>query len=355
MTSNSPTSIDYSRGALRISPDDSARSASQAPDLSGVSIVDGVFRYQAGTDQQTAYRYEAPVEPGIRMHTGTGPTRIVNGEYDSSPQRYTHNTFHDLVNEGGDYLKTARSATGSPVSGRPLRNDDIVMVEGMETSVQNARRLGLIAENEYGKLVNAAEAADLVRQEQAEPDPSTQGEAFAKAEDEAYLAEASSKTMPGTQVSAINDLVTKGEVSRGTLERLASEAGIEPSEAQAEVSKVQGLFVDQARKVVSQVGPIDFQDFSDWAWKHSPNAIQEAIRSHAMYRQTDGYRALAREYIETMDRHDPMAILEADFGPDVRASKDRDGRVILTINGKGEVSWRQAVKLGLIKVSPRGQ
>jgi len=355
MSTNSPTNVDFSRGALRINPDAPARSASQGTDLSGVTMVDGVFRYQAGSDQQTAYRYEAPVEPGIRIHTGSGPTRIINGEYDNSSQRFSHNTFHDLVSEGGDYLRTARSPTGSPVSGRPLRNDDIVMIEGIETSVENARRLGLIAENEYGKLVNAAQASDLVKREEPETDPSAHGDAFANPEDEAYLAEASSKTMPGTQVSAINDIVTKGEVTRGTLERLASEAGIEPGEAQAEVAKVHGLFMDQARKVVSEVGPIDFTDFGHWAWKHSPNAIQEAIRSHAMYRQTDGYRALAREYMETMDLHDPHAILEADFGPGVKATKSHDGRVFLDINGKGQVSWRQAVQLGLVKVSPRAR
>lgn len=349
----STSDIDFSRGALRIDQPTSFHSA-RSHDLSGVTIVDGVYRYQAGSDQQTAYRDEAPLEPGVRIHTGTGPTRIINGQLDSSAQRFSHNSFHDLVNEGGDYLRTARSSTGSPISGRALRDDDIVVVEGIETSVQTARRIGLLAENEYGKLVSAASASDLVKQTPEEADPGLAGEAFTNPADEELLAETAGLTSAGSQVSAINDLITTGEVTSGTLERLASEAGIEPHEAQAQISKVQALFAGQAQQVVNKEGVSDFEDFSAWAWKHQPNGIREAIRGQAMNRQTDGYRTLAREYMETMDLHDPHAILEADFGPGVKATKDHEGRIVLHIANRGQLSWRQALKLGLVKVSGRG-
>ncbi|MBL8571730.1 MAG: DUF3102 domain-containing protein [Phreatobacter sp.] len=143
------------------------------------------------------------------------------------------------------------------------------------------------------------------------------------------------------------------EVSIQTLTALASEAGIEPGEAKAHMAKVQAAFVQQADKVARQAGVSDFADFTDWAWKHQPNTMREAIRTQAMLRSTEGYGALAREYMATMDQHDPHAILEADFGSGITAHRTQEGRIYLNVPGQGQVGWRQAVSLGLVKVSRR--
>jgi hypothetical protein len=336
---------DFSRGQFAI-PQHS--NASQN-DLSSVSMVDDTYRVQMGS-RQPGPEPQAP-QSRVKLHLGEGPTRIINGEIEQSAGHFSGNSFHDLIHEGGDYLRTARSQTGSPVVGRELRPDDIVMVAGMETTVAIARRLGLVEENEYGKLVNGADARKLV--EEPIQEAVETGEAFASQDDEKHLAEMSALTSAGPQVAAINDFVTTGQMSSNTIERLASEAGMEPHQVQENFAKVQAAFTAQAKSVVTKTGVPDFDDFSQWAWQHQPNSMQDAIRAHTMHRSTAGYQAIAAEYVATMDQHDPHAILEADFGGGITASKAPNGNIVLNIPGTGQVSWRQAINLGLVKVSRR--
>jgi hypothetical protein len=54
--------------------------------------------------------------------------------------------------------------------------------------------------------------------------------------------------------------------------------------------------------------------------------------------------------MENLDTITPDAILNANF-PDkgVSAHKAPDGRIVLNIPGRGQVSWATAVKIGLVK------
>lgn len=326
-------------------------------DADGGTIVGSSFqsggsliRFQAGVDTGAiAPVADAPTGPSV--YVGRGAVRTMGGEV-LGPSRARYNVPAG-PQSSENVLATATDRLGRPVTDPGnLQPTDLIRVNGMEVSVQVAERMGLISRNEVGRTVAGARPETLTASDAAETMTET-GEAFASAESETVLTDLASKTYPGTQVAAVNDIVMRGELSEGTIARIASEMRIEPGAAGDRVSKVIAAFETQARSVVGAAGVGDFDDFTAWAHENRPNDLREAMRRHGMERTTEGYRKLANEYVASMADHDPAAILEAEFGSGITAHRTPDGRIYLNLPGRGQVGYREAVRMGLVTVTPR--
>lgn len=262
-------------------------------------------------------------------------------------------------NPQGSLLATAKTTWGEPRGVHNVGPGDLVVYQGREMTVAVAEQLGLLRRNGFGNLEDAVEgggtrSAGDAQERLAERDAQAAAdyenvEPFAPGV-EAGLSAVMETVDAGTQIDVLSQLASEGMVSQGTLERLASQARIEPQEAARFVEGVATEFENQAKAAVSKYGISDWDHFSEWVSAHHASDVQAAIMKHGMERHTRGYLPLAKAYIEAMDKHSPEAILGASFGSGIRASRGMAGEVVIHIPGKGTYSWLSALKAGLIRV-----
>lgn len=279
----------------------------------------------------------------------------VNGDGPALTTRPNALNTADWQSGSAGILQNARTTTGAPAISGVKATDIITLPNGMEVSVATAQQLGMVSLNASGQYVEVEGGVDAASH-QPEPEAVVDdAEGFADAQAEASLMELSQTVSPSLQVGAVVDIVKTGEVNPLTLNRAASEAGIEPAAMQAKVDAALSQFRAQAVTAVQGYGSGDPEDFFAWAQEHAPNGLKEAMHRHGMERTTKGYEPLYRTFIGTMEMHDPHSILEAEFGGGITARQDDRGRVLLNIPGKGEVPYGVAVKSGLINVTDKGR
>ncbi|MFC6788269.1 hypothetical protein ACFQE0_00650 [Methylobacterium komagatae] len=250
-------------------------------------------------------------------------------------------------------LATAKTAMGSPCLG-PITAKDIVTVQGMEVSVATAEAMGMVHKDVMGRYVEttggveqAKAGADAENQRQEREE---QLEGLADPKVEADLGDLCSAVSPSLQVAAVEEIISAGAVDTTTLNRAASEAGIEPGEMQQRLDGVLKGFEAQALKAVVGYGSDDPQGFIEWAQQHRPNDLRAAGRTQVMERSTKGYEPMVREYIASMAEHDPESVMKAQSSTGVTVTKVK-GQVLVNIPGKMPMTYRTALREGLIRVS----
>ncbi|WFT79838.1 hypothetical protein QA634_32420 [Methylobacterium sp. CB376] len=144
-------------------------------------------------------------------------------------------------------------------------------------------------------------------------------------------------------------MVTEDAISEQTIGHAASEARIEPHQMRARVDAVVEGFRAQAVSTVQGYGSDDPEDFFQWAHENKPREMKAAMHRHGMERDPRGCEPLYREYVSTIEDRDPEAILNAQFGSGITA-KQVDGKVIIVFPGGKEMSFKGALKAGLISV-----
>lgn len=283
-------------------------------------------------------------QPGAVSVNADGTTSV------SRPQSY--NTADAAPAVASGILATAKTAMGSPCMG-PITAKDIVTIHDMEVSVGTAEMMGMVHKDVMGRYVEttggveqAKAGADAENKRQESED---HGEAFADPQAETALTELCNGVSSGLQVAALQGIVADGAVDTTTLNRAASEAGIEPAEMQQRLNGVMEHFEAQAVKAVVGYGSDDPRGFFEWAQQSRPNDLKAAMNAHGMERSTKGYEPIYREYIASMADHDPESVMKAEFGGGITATKVK-GQVVLNIPGKPPMSYRTAVKQGFIKV-----
>jgi hypothetical protein len=222
-------------------------------------------------------------------------------------------------------------------------------------TLEVAERIGLVSKDpttgfyrDNGPTAEAAVAAPPV--EPADPlleDPHF-GQPLPSEEAAASFKELVNTVTPGTQTRGLLGIIDTGEVSLATLNSAATEAGIEPSAMAAKVNSAMEGFRAQAESLAKSTGA-DPAAFFDWAKANRTGDMKKAMLDHAQQRTTAGYVPLLREFNESLAERDPEAVLNAHF-PDagVKAFRAPDGKVVLSIPGRGTMSYRSAVKAGLI-------
>ena len=183
-------------------------------------------------------------------------------------------------------------------------------------------------------------------------DPTDAGEFLPEA-DEAVMQELIDNTSAHDQVSIINDITSgDGTMDENTINRAASEAGVEPSVMAGKINSVAEAMRAQASAVVARHG-VDAN--AVFAWANEPAnlpTLQAAVKKHAMTRSPAAYGDIAKSYILAMDEHSPDAILSADLGEGIkRTYRDAQGAIVIEdANGRG-YTWKSAVRSGLVKLS----
>lgn len=90
-----------------------------------------------------------------------------------------------------------------------------------------------------------------------------------------------------------------------------------------------------------------------WGYANAPELMQRAIRQHATQRTTAGYQAVAKQFVENLDRIDPEAVLQAELPQGWTAKQTKGGRVVLVSPQGREHSWQALAKSGRLTVSRR--
>lgn len=296
-----------------------------------------VLSYNTFTDDDTLVIPHNPTIPN-------GSTRI---SINAAPSKVSINAFTgEFVDHSAKGLNTAaltdsgkgydiRSSTGSPIGSRPPKSDDIVSINGMETTYGVAVRSGLIAED--GAL---APEKPIEKVQEKAPEVERMDEPTEK-----LLTELAQSTTPTTQVSALHEFTETGEVSEGAINRLASEAGIHPNDMRSKVEKVMAGFQGQADRALSAYAT-DPEAIYAWARKADPEGLKRATQDLTMQGSSKGFKDLGARYLETADKHSPELVEELPWAEGVSVTRS-NGHIVVHYPG-GSDRWSTLVKTGLL-------
>lgn len=269
-----------------------------------------------------------------------------NGITTQRPQSVTAN---DFTTGSSGILSRARTAQGAP-SLNGIQATDIITVDGFELTVAQAEQLGMVGRNANGQYVEVQGGVEAAKAEPKQDAPvDDDAQAFTDPQAEAALVELANSVAPAHHVAAIQDVLKTGEISELTISRAASEAGQEPSAVAEKANNVVESFRTQAITAVQSWGSDDPEAFFQWAHQEKPNTLREAMQNQGMNRSVAGYQSLYSEYVASFAERDPDFIMQTEFGSGVTARKDGK-TVVLNIPGRGEMTWRAAIKAGFIRV-----
>jgi hypothetical protein len=304
--------------------------------------------YQTATDgdQPNTSNHISPEDRAISVRQGLGVTTYSGGQ---AIEQDTYQNINTANMDPSGGLR-ARTSTGSPRQGS-LQPTDVIQVQGYETTVQNAEALGLIEKDVSGRYVLTPDGpsralADEATQQETQDD----AQALPDASVEANLADLASVISPSTQVSVLQQLIANdGTLHPNTLARAAGESGLEPTILNDRIDTVVEGFQAQTDAMLKGMGAEDPSRFYEWCMEHREADLRKAMSQHAMERNTRGYQPLFNAYVETLAEHSPQDILNASFGSGIKAQMV-DRQVVLEIPGHGRMTYRSAVKAGLITV-----
>ncbi|HLI12827.1 MAG TPA: hypothetical protein VKY65_14640 [Alphaproteobacteria bacterium] len=262
--------------------------------------------------------------------------------------------------ESGSVISTARSSSGAPLTGRQIGDNALINLGGMEVSIAAAARAGLIRQNENGLWEDVSgpfdDAAPSERQQHQQP-AQEHGRAAQETEQSANDASTVETLDPASEqimgefvngvggmdvVAGAHEIVETGEASPEVLSRVASRMGVAPEQVAAKVETVKAAFEKQAREAVGANSEAVF----DWARRHSPQELRDAMYRQVNEGSTKGYRALAQRYFLTLDQHAPDIILNSPGVAHAQPQREKDGSITILVNGR-RMPWRAAVRAGM--------
>jgi len=295
-------------------------------------------------------------DAGMRLVVSDTGSQVVSNEAMSI------NMAH--VSNGETGILATATRDGLPRAPGDLRPTDRVTINGLDTELRVAERLGLVTRDKTSGLYSNAPEANIKEatgEAQAEREAAREvvkaQEAAAAKEaaklpsvtSEAAIEEITAKVTPGTLTRGLLDAVANGgAINSRVLTLAASEAAMHPSEMASKVSAAYKGFEAQADSHLASRG-VDIEAFGNWARaNHRESDLKRAMAAHVQNRDTGAYNALADTYLSTLDVHSPDLILNATFpDPGVSAYKSTDGHIVLR-TPHGEMSWSAAVKAGIV-------
>lgn len=267
----------------------------------------------------------------------------------------------------GDVMSTAKSPTGSPVVGREVCPSDTIECHGYRMTVAMAMQMGFLTKDLGGTFAptatgtagakpSGAAGGKLELASGGTLEEALEGGFAATPEAEEALSTIAAHVSPGTQIAALDSLMRNGgEVDQKVVERMASQAGVEPHMmADAIAAAHEG--VQQA--VMERLAPLGVYNPDTFAhFLHSDarthQRMVESVRDLMMSKSTKGLESLAEEFAMSADKVDPVSVEDALNDAGIKFSRMGGGGVLLdlTAQGLGQMTFRQAVQLGYIKLS----
>ncbi|MFD2677660.1 hypothetical protein [Camelimonas lactis] len=259
-------------------------------------------------------------------------------------------------------LQTLRTTSGAPANPFTATDKHLVEVNGMQTPVATAIRMGYIARHpatgalmETGKLQAESHHSPV-----ASPNAQQPHQQAAQGEDITMDTPMSrgvtnmndimfSQVPSGLMVRAVLENTERGHVAENTVNSIASSLQITPEEAAELLRTVGQGREDQRSRALSKLGIDDVQEFDDFIRSKHPDLLRKAQTAHFLSGDLTPYKALARTYYENLDKIAPERIMSAKFGNGITASLSGD-TIVLNVPGKGQMSYAGAVRAGIIRV-----
>lgn len=287
---------------------------------------------------------------GIEI-TGTGPVKS------SAPATYHAGQEAPVDNS---IMATVKSASGGPIINRSPNGNDIVSTRGMTTTINAAVAAGLLVRNQDGSFADKqapVTVKDPTGQAQPKaaggkaPEDKAQADTFGLPESaQNALGQIVTTVQPGDAIKAMDSVLIRGEVDARTIERMATQAGVEPGEMLNHIATAQQGFYDVATGIIEGAG-IDTDAFEAFV-KADPrrnSQMIETARAMVMSNDTKGLEALTSNFYEHADKFMPAETREALTEAGYRWQDTPDGLKVL-INGT-PVSFGVAVKQRIVTFS----
>ena len=267
----------------------------------------------------------------------------------------------------GDIMTTAKSPSGSPVVGREVHPSDTIEAHGQRMTVAMAVQFGFLSKDGAGNFTSTSKGQAGVKPAEASKGAlelasgGTAEEALAGSFRASNEAEAAFDTIiqyvqSETQISAIESILhNEGQLDINVLERMASQAGVEPGDMADTVATAQAGMEQAVMKHLSTFGVYDQDTFTAFLHSSPQNhqRMVQSVRDLVMHNSTKGFEGLAQEFTLTADMVDPANVEGALEDAGIPFTRQRNGGVVLDLSaqGHGQMAFRQAVELGFIKLS----
>lgn len=267
----------------------------------------------------------------------------------------------------GDLMSTAKSPTGSPVVGREVRPSDTIQAHGHRMTVAMAVQLGFLSQHAGGNFTptSAGQAGATPKEGPKGVLELASGGTAEEALEAGFttspetveaLSTIIGSTSLDTRIAALDSFLRDGgEVDAKIVNRMAMQAGV-PDELMAEALETARDGV--ATAVLQHLAPLGVYDadaFSNFLFS-DPRVHQrfvESTRDLMSSNSTKGFEGLAEEFAMSADKVDPVAVEDALHDAGIKFSRMGGGGVLLdlTAQGLGQMTFKQAVSLGYIKLS----
>lgn len=136
------------------------------------------------------------------------------------------------------------------------------------------------------------------------------------------------------------------------IERMARQSGAEPAAISQAVQTAHKGFYNAVLDHVEARGVHDTDLFGDFIDSDPAlsREMHKAVRNLMTGNDLGGFDRLATRFVQSLDKVDPEAVGAALDASGIKHRKV-EGAIVMTMPGVGEISYAEAVKLGLIKVS----
>jgi hypothetical protein len=312
--------------------------------------------YAVDNDQHSHPSYRTP---SVQHHQGgvqraTISTDRESGERTTEAANIGQHQKHTVrATDEGSVWDTARTSTGRPVPRSEITSDTLVHYQGMEVSVDALVKAGAMHRNVDGTFSLAGDAPTGITQQPQQKAAEAQPEAFTNAADIATdeaVGAIAANTSATDQLSLINEAIATGNLNEAVIGRLASQAGVQPSEVRQVADNFVKALYGQADAAVSKATGFSLDQVVEWARENDPRALQDAMKSQATERTTRGYVDLGQRMIADMERVDPQSILDACASAGIPARQTQAGRIVLNIAGHGQFDFKTALAHKLIRL-----
>lgn len=262
---------------------------------------------------------------------------------------------------GNGAEKTIRSAGGSPVFNRGYQHSDTIEVSGQRMTLGMAANLGLIQSDGKGSFSFGSEAgsdravaAADEGQPQGQQEDAPPGDTFrASDEAETALTSLTQNLSADVQMAALNAMVETGDISEEMVTRMAQRSGQDPAALAQQIEATRAGFYGAVMGRMGGLGVHDADLFGDFVEGDAAmkQQMQQAVRDMMMTNDASGFDGLAQKFTQALDRVDPDSVMDALDASGIKHRKGDGGTILLTMPTVGDVSYREAVRMGLIKVS----
>lgn len=260
---------------------------------------------------------------------------------------------------GDGIERTIRGSTGSPVMNRGYQPSDTIEVAGQRMTLGMAANLGLIQTDgrggfSFGSEGGSDRTAAAAGADEGQQDDAPAGDAFrATDEAEAALTSLTQSLSADVQMAALNAIAENGNISEDMLNRMAQRTGQDPAALAGQIEAARTGFFSSVMDRLGGLGVHDDSLFGDFIDRDPAlsGQMKQAVRDLLMTNDVTGFDGLAQKFTQSLDRVDPDAVMDALDASGIKHRRGDGGSILMTLPGAGEVSYKEAVRMGLVKVS----